>query len=70
MGSHPTLDDRYLAAEALAIHPDDWRHGHARRRPAGRPDLIRGVGACRRQAEPAPTPTTRRKEPAWAAIPP
>jgi hypothetical protein len=29
MGSHPTLDDRELAAEALELDPDDWRHGHA-----------------------------------------
>ena len=29
MGSHPTLDQQDLAAEALAIHPDDWRHHHA-----------------------------------------
>jgi hypothetical protein len=29
MGSHPTLDDHELAAEALAIHPDDLRGGHA-----------------------------------------
>jgi hypothetical protein len=24
MGSHPTLDDRVLAAEAHELHPDDW----------------------------------------------
>jgi hypothetical protein len=29
MGSHPTLDDRDLAAEALELDPDDWSHGHA-----------------------------------------
>jgi hypothetical protein len=29
MGSHPTLDDHELAAEALELDPDDWRHGHA-----------------------------------------
>jgi hypothetical protein len=28
MGSHPTLDQTELAAEALQLHPDDWRHGH------------------------------------------
>jgi hypothetical protein len=44
--------------------------GHGRRRPAGRVSVVRGVGACRRHAEPAPTLTTRRKEPAWAATPP
>jgi Bifunctional DNA primase/polymerase, N-terminal len=44
--------------------------GHGRRWPAGRLSVVRGVGACRRQAEPAPTLTTRRKEPAWAATPP
>ena len=29
MGSHPTLDHQGLAAEALEVDPDDWRHGHA-----------------------------------------
>jgi hypothetical protein len=29
MGSHPTLDHRELAAEALELHPDDWRRDHA-----------------------------------------
>jgi hypothetical protein len=29
MGSHPTLDHRELAAEALELDPDDWQHGHA-----------------------------------------
>jgi hypothetical protein len=29
MGSHPTLDDRELAAEARHLDPDDWSHGHA-----------------------------------------
>jgi hypothetical protein len=29
MGSHPTLDDHELAAEALQLDPDDWRGGHA-----------------------------------------
>jgi hypothetical protein len=29
MGSHPTLDDRELAAEARQLDPDDWQHGHA-----------------------------------------
>jgi hypothetical protein len=29
MGSHPTLDDRELAAEALEFDPDDWSHPHA-----------------------------------------
>jgi hypothetical protein len=29
MGSHPTLDDHELAAEALELDPDDWSHGHA-----------------------------------------
>jgi hypothetical protein len=29
MGSHPTLDQHQLAAEALELDPDDWRHGHA-----------------------------------------
>jgi hypothetical protein len=29
MSSHPTLDDHELAAEALELDPDDWRHGHA-----------------------------------------
>ena len=35
MGSHPTLDDRKLAAEALELHPDDWIHDH-HHRPAER----------------------------------
>jgi hypothetical protein len=29
MGSHPTLDQQDLAAEALKLDPDDWTHGHA-----------------------------------------
>ena len=29
MGSHPTLDDRELAAEAHQLDPNDWSHGHA-----------------------------------------
>jgi hypothetical protein len=29
MGSHPTLDQYELAAEALELDPDDWTHGHA-----------------------------------------
>jgi hypothetical protein len=29
MGSHPTLDDRELAAEARQVEPDDWAHAHA-----------------------------------------
>jgi hypothetical protein len=29
MGSHPTLDQRELAAEARELHPDDWAHRHA-----------------------------------------
>ena len=29
MGSHPTLDDRELAAEALELDPDDGQHHHA-----------------------------------------
>jgi hypothetical protein len=28
MGSHPTLDDRDLAAETLELDPDDWSYGH------------------------------------------
>jgi hypothetical protein len=35
MGSHPTLDDRELAAEAPELDPDDWIHSH-RHRPAER----------------------------------
>ena len=35
MGSHPTLDDRELAAEALESDPDDWIHNH-RHRPSER----------------------------------
>jgi hypothetical protein len=29
MGSHPTLDDHELAAEARQLNPDDWQHDHA-----------------------------------------
>jgi hypothetical protein len=29
MGSHPTLDQTELAAEANQLDPNDWRHGHA-----------------------------------------
>jgi hypothetical protein len=29
MGSHPTLADHELAAEALELDPNDWSHGHA-----------------------------------------
>jgi hypothetical protein len=29
MGSHPTLDDGELAAEARELDPDDWSHPHA-----------------------------------------
>jgi hypothetical protein len=30
MGSHPTLDDRELAAEALELDHRDWTHDHRR----------------------------------------
>ena len=30
MGSHPTLDDRELAAEALELDHRDWIHNHQR----------------------------------------
>jgi hypothetical protein len=50
MGSHPTLDQQGLAAEALELDPGDWRHSHAvahlatehpqvRTWPDGNPDL-------------------------------
>jgi hypothetical protein len=50
MGSHPTLDDRDLAAEARQLDPDDWSHPHSvahliiehpqvRFWPDGNPDL-------------------------------
>jgi hypothetical protein len=29
MGSHPTLAQQQLAAEALELEPDDWSHPHA-----------------------------------------
>ena len=35
MGSHPTLDDRELAAEVLELDPDDRIHNH-HHRPAER----------------------------------
>jgi hypothetical protein len=31
MGSHPTLDDRELAAEALESDPNDWIHNYHHR---------------------------------------
>jgi hypothetical protein len=34
MGSHPTLDQRQLATEALELDPEDWQHGHAVAHPA------------------------------------
>jgi len=34
MGSHPTLDHRERAAEALKLHPDDWSHRHTVAHPA------------------------------------
>ena len=34
MGSHPTLDQQHLAAEARELDPDDWIHDH--HRPAER----------------------------------
>jgi hypothetical protein len=45
MGSHPTVDQRDLAAEALGLDPDDWTHPHAVAHPQvrsssdGNPDL-------------------------------
>jgi hypothetical protein len=50
MGSHPTLDQQQLAAEARQLDPDDWQHDHAvahlaaehpqvRSWPDGNPDL-------------------------------
>ena len=41
-----------------ASEPRRGGEGHGRRRPPGRLSRVHGVGACRRQAEPAPTPTT------------
>jgi hypothetical protein len=29
MGSHPTLDQQQLTADALELGLEDWRHGHA-----------------------------------------
>jgi hypothetical protein len=54
MGSHPTLDDPELAAEALELDPNDWQHHHAvahlavehpqvRAWPEGNPDLAHEV---------------------------
>jgi hypothetical protein len=40
MGSHPTLDDRELAAEACPLDPDHWSHGPAAAHlAADHPDL-------------------------------
>jgi hypothetical protein len=47
--------------ERPASEPRRGGDGHAPRRPLGRLNVSRGVGACRRQAEPAPTPPPRRK---------
>jgi Bifunctional DNA primase/polymerase, N-terminal len=45
--------------------------GDGRRRPADRLTVSHGVGACRRQAEPAPTHhPTEEEPPVWAAIQP
>jgi hypothetical protein len=41
MGSHPTLDQHQLAAEALELHPDDWQHGHAVAHPATQHPRVR-----------------------------
>jgi hypothetical protein len=69
-------DPAQHTALAPRQHATDWSRARARAgggeadaacRPAGRLTVSYRVGACRRQAEPAPTPTTRRKEPAWAA---
>ena len=54
----------------LASPPGRGGEGHGRRRPPGQLRSCSRVGARRRQAEPAPTLTTRRKEPAWGATPP
>jgi hypothetical protein len=35
MGSHPTLDQQQMVAEALELDPDDWIHDH-HHRPAER----------------------------------
>jgi hypothetical protein len=54
MGSHPTLDDPELAAEALELDSNDWQHHHAvahlavehpqvRAWPEGNPDLAHEV---------------------------
>jgi hypothetical protein len=54
MGSHPTLDQQELAAEAVELHPDDWSRGHAvghlaaehpqvRAWPDGDPDLAHQI---------------------------
>ena len=78
--AHPGRPRQPTSAER--IHPSPPRparaagertkrggEGHGRR-PSGRPDLIRGVGACR-QAEPAPTRPPHRGGPlAWAAVKP
>jgi Bifunctional DNA primase/polymerase, N-terminal len=53
-----------------ANEPRRGGEGHGRRRPVGRPVLIRGVDACRRQAEPAPTHHPQEGDPGWAATPP
>jgi hypothetical protein len=57
MGSHPTLDQQDLAAEALELDPDDWSHPHSaahltvehpqvRTWPDGNPDLAHDLDHC------------------------
>ena len=36
MGSHPTLAQQHLAAEALELDPDEWIYDHHHHRPAER----------------------------------
>jgi Bifunctional DNA primase/polymerase, N-terminal len=78
--AHPHHPPQKTSPErAEASRPSPWASmrplrrggdGHDRRRPTGRLTGPKGWGAYRRQAEPAPTPPPRRKEPAWAATPP
>ena len=55
MGSHPTLDQTELAAEARQLDPDNWQHGHGpahlaadhpqvRAWPDDHPDLTHDLG--------------------------
>jgi hypothetical protein len=80
MGSHPTLDQPELAAEALELAPEDWRHGHAvahlgadhpqvRAWPDDNPDLAHQLDH-RDWIHDHPHPSTQRAEQAFDRLNP